>query len=131
MNLENTDCKVYRPWGWYMNIEGDDHSGFKVKKIGVNPAKKNSSGEIVPTRLSLQSHEKRSEHWVIIKGKGIARVGDDYHELAVNQHIMIQIGELHRMENAEEEILEFIEVQIGKYLGEDDIIRYEDDFGRV
>jgi mannose-1-phosphate guanylyltransferase len=114
-------AKVFRPWGWYINIEGNDNSGFKVKRIGVYPGK----------RLSLQSHNKRSEHWVITKGKAKVQVGMDFIELNINQHVYIPKETLHRMENIGEDIVEFIETQIGDYLGEDDIIRYEDDFGRV
>ena len=112
---------VYRPWGWYKNIEGNDLSGFKVKRIGVYPNKK----------LSLQSHHHRSEHWVIVKGKGKVQVGKDQIILHENQHVYIPKETLHRMENIGEEELEFVETQIGSYLGEDDIVRYEDDFGRV
>ena len=111
---------VYRPWGWYINIDGDDHSGSKVKRIGVYPGK----------RLSLQSHNQRSEHWVIVKGQAKVQVGQDFHILHPNQSIYIPIGVLHRMENIGSEMVEFIETQIGDYLGDDDIIRYEDDFGR-
>ena len=114
-------AKAYRPWGWYINIDGDDYSGSKVKRIGVYPGK----------RLSLQSHKKRSEHWVIVKGNAKVQVGEDFHLLHKNQSIYIPIGVLHRMENVGEEMVEFIETQIGEYLGEDDITRYEDDFGRV
>lgn len=112
---------VDRPWGWYTNLEGDDHTGFKVKRIGVYPGK----------RLSLQSHNNRSEHWVIVKGKATVTVGEDFHELNVNQSIMIPKGVKHRMENNTEDLIEFVETQIGDYLGEDDIIRYQDDFGRT
>jgi mannose-1-phosphate guanylyltransferase/mannose-6-phosphate isomerase len=114
-------AKAYRPWGWYTNIEGNDYSGFKVKRIGVYPKK----------RLSLQSHDKRSEHWVMIKGKAKVQVGKDFHILHKNQSVYIPIGVLHRMENIGSEMVEFIETQIGDYLGEDDIKRYQDDFGRV
>ncbi len=114
-------AKAFRPWGWYINIDGDDNSGSKVKRIGVYPGK----------RLSLQSHDRRSEHWVIVKGQAKVQVGQDFHILHPNQSIYIPIGVLHRMENIGEEMVEFIETQIGDYLGEDDIIRYEDDFGRV
>jgi mannose-1-phosphate guanylyltransferase/mannose-6-phosphate isomerase len=126
LKLENRSepychAKVYRPWGWYINVEGTDTSGFKVKRIGVYPGK----------RLSLQSHKRRSEHWVIAKGKAKVRVGDDELILHVNQHVYIPKGSLHRMENIGEELVEFVETQIGDYLGEDDIERFEDDFGRV
>lgn len=113
--------KAYRPWGWYQNIEGNDTNGFKVKRICVFSGKK----------LSLLSHDKRSEHWVIIKGSAKVQVGHDFLNLGVNQHVYIPKKTLHRMENVGPHDLEFIETQIGAYLGEDDIIRYEDDFGRV
>ena len=114
-------AKAFRPWGWYINVEGNDHSGFKVKRIGVYPGK----------RLSLQSHNHRSEHWVVVKGTAKVQVGKDFHILKKNQHVYIPIGVLHRMENVGDELVEFVETQIGDYLGEDDIVRYEDDFGRV
>ena len=122
-NREETKvhAKAYRPWGWYINVDGDDHSGSKVKRIGVYPGK----------RLSLQSHDHRSEHWVVVKGNAKVQVGQDFHILHPNQSVYIPIGVLHRMENIGEEMVEFIETQIGNYLGEDDIIRYEDDFGRI
>ncbi len=117
-----TDSSVIRPWGCYKNIEGDDTNGFKVKLITVYPGK----------RLSLQSHKYRSEHWVIVKGCAKVRVDkDDNILLKINQHVFIPKGSLHRIENIGTEILQFTETQIGEYLGEDDIIRYDDDFGRV
>jgi mannose-1-phosphate guanylyltransferase/mannose-6-phosphate isomerase len=114
-------AKAYRPWGWYICIDGDDNSGSKVKRIGVYPGK----------RLSLQSHNRRAEHWVIVKGTAKVQVGKDFHILNPNQSVYIPTGALHRMENVGTELVEFIETQIGDYLGEDDIIRYEDDFGRI
>ena len=114
-------AKVFRPWGWYINVDGGDNSGSKVKRIGVYPGK----------RLSLQSHNKRSEHWVIVKGHARVQVGDDFLNLEPNQHVYIPKKTLHRMENTGDVVVEFIETQIGSYLGEDDIVRYEDDFGRV
>jgi mannose-1-phosphate guanylyltransferase/mannose-6-phosphate isomerase len=114
-------CKVFRPWGWYVNIEGHDTNGFKVKRIGVYPGK----------RLSLQSHMSRSEHWVIVKGNAKVQVGKDFLNLESNHHVNIPKETLHRMENVGDILLEFVETQIGDYLGEDDIVRYEDDFGRV
>lgn len=113
-------AKAYRPWGWYICIDGDDNSGSKVKRIGVYPGK----------RLSLQSHKHRAEHWVIVKGIAKVQVGHDFHILHPNQSIYIPTGTLHRMENTGTDMVEFVETQIGEYLGEDDIIRYEDDFGR-
>jgi mannose-1-phosphate guanylyltransferase/mannose-6-phosphate isomerase len=110
-----------RPWGWYTTVNGNDYTGYKVKKIGVYPGK----------RLSLQSHNKRSEHWVIIKGHAKVQIGHDFLELTQNQHVYIPKQTLHRMENIGSEMVEFIETQIGEYLGEDDIVRYEDDYGRA
>jgi len=113
--------KVYRPWGWYKNVEGCDKDGFKIKRIAVYPGK----------RLSLQSHNKRAEHWVIARGKAKVQVGTTELILCKDQHVYIPVKELHRIENIGDELMEFTETQIGDYLGEDDIIRYEDDFGRV
>ena len=114
-------AKVYRPWGYYINVEGNDYSGFKIKRIGVYPGK----------RLSLQSHNHRSEHWVIVTGTAQVQVNSDIFILNSDQHIYIPIKALHRIENIGNDLMEFTETQIGNYLGEDDIIRYEDDFGRV
>ena len=113
--------KAFRHWGWYINIQGDDLSGFKVKRIAVYPGK----------RLSLQSHNHRSEHWVIVKGMAKLQVGNDTLYLTENQHVYIPKTVLHRIENIGQDLLEFVETQIGSYLGEDDIVRYQDDFGRV
>ena len=112
--------KVLRPWGSYQNIQEDEHSGYKVKIICVN----------IGQRLSLQSHNERSEHWVIVRGKGKVQIGQEFIMVEKNDHVYIPKKELHRIENIGDEILEFTETQIGFYLGEDDIIRYEDDYGR-
>jgi mannose-6-phosphate isomerase-like protein (cupin superfamily) len=113
--------KVFRPWGWYKNVEGNDNSGFKVKRIVVYPGK----------RLSLQSHNHRSEHWVMVKGEAEVLVGEKTMVLKKDQHVYIPVKTLHRITNKGDELLEFTETQIGDYLGEDDIVRYEDDFGRI
>jgi mannose-1-phosphate guanylyltransferase/mannose-6-phosphate isomerase len=112
--------KVFRPWGWYINVK-EEVGCFKIKHIGVLPQK----------RLSLQSHFHRSEHWVIVKGIAKVQIGKDEHMLYPNQHIYIPKETLHRIENIGEEMVEFVETQIGTYLEEDDIVRYEDDFGRI
>lgn len=114
---------VYKPWGWFKNIEGDDNGsqGFKVKRIGVYPGK----------RLSLQSHNYRSEHWIIVKGRAKVTLDENEIYLEKDQNIYIPLKSLHRIENIDDDILEFIETQIGDYLGEDDIIRYDDDYGRI
>ena len=113
--------KVFRPWGWYVNIDGNDHSGTKIKRLVVLPG----------MRLSLQSHEKREEHWVIVKGNARVQLGELQIELKENQYVHIPIGVTHRVENTGTDLLEIVETQVGEYLGEDDIIRYQDDFGRV
>jgi len=112
--------KVERPWGWYINVK-EEKSTFKIKHICVYPGK----------RLSLQSHNKRSEHWVMVKGNAKVQLGKDQLFLHTNQSVYIPKETLHRIENHGLENVEFVETQIGDYLEEDDIIRYEDDFGRV
>ena len=113
--------KVFRPWGYYINVEGHDTNGFKMKRISVYPGK----------RLSLQSHNYRSEHWVIVKGLAKVQVGEEEFIMGIDEHVYIPIKTLHRIENIGTDLMEFTETQIGNYLGEDDIIRYEDDFNRV
>lgn len=111
--------KVYRPWGWYDSLENDD--GFQVKRINVKPGAK----------LSLQSHKFRSEHWTVIKGTGEVTVNDNISILSVNESIYIPLGAKHRLCNPGIDDLEIIEVQVGSYLGEDDIERYDDTYGRL
>ncbi len=112
---------VDRPWGNFITLDGDDYSGYKVKKITILP----------DNRLSLQKHQHRSEHWVITKGSVQIRIDADTHILNVNQSIYIPTSAIHRVENIGTTNAELIEIQIGKYLGEDDIERLEDDYGRV
>jgi mannose-6-phosphate isomerase len=108
-----------RPWGMYEVLtEGE---GYKVKRIEVKPGH----------RLSLQMHENRTEHWVIVAGEALATVGEREIRLQVNQEVMIPIKTKHRIMNAGESPLVFIEVQCGSYLGEDDITRFEDDYNRT
>lgn len=111
--------KVYRPWGWYDSLEQGDR--FQVKRIMVNP------GAI----LSLQLHRHRSEHWVIVQGTARVTCGDKTIILNENQSVFIPVGEKHRVENSGQVALEIIEVQSGSYLGEDDIVRLEDQYGRA
>lgn len=110
--------EVHRPWGSYDSV--DVGTGFQVKRIKVKPG----------ARLSLQSHARRAEHWIVVRG--IARVtrDNDVFELFANQSTYIPIGARHRLENPGSEMLELVEVQSGDYLGEDDIVRYEDLYGR-
>ncbi len=110
--------KVYRPWGYYINLlEGE---GYKVKMIKINPNK----------RLSLQKHFHRSEHWVVVSGTATIVKGDKKFILRPNESTYIPMGEIHRIENNGKIPVKIIEVQVGEYLGEDDIVRLEDDFGR-
>jgi len=111
--------KVYRPWGWYDSIEAGLH--FQVKRLHINPGAK----------LSLQIHHKRAEHWVVVSGKATAIRGEEILTLAEGDSIYIPIGVMHSLENNTNEQLEIIEVQSGTYLGEDDIVRFEDMYGRV
>ena len=110
--------KVYRPWGSFDSIDRGEH--FQVKHITVNPGKK----------LSLQKHQHRAEHWVVVCGSARVTVGEESFTLAENESTYIPIGVVHRLENPTDEPLKIIEVQSGSYLGEDDIVRLEDDFNR-
>jgi len=110
---------VLRPWGYYDSI--DNGNGFQVKRILVNPGAK----------LSLQKHGHRAEHWVVVKGKAQVTCGKKTFQLIENQSTYIPLGEVHRLENIEDIPLEIIEIQTGTYLGEDDIIRIEDDYART
>ena len=110
--------KVFRPWGWYDTIDVGDQ--FKVKRIQVNPGES----------LSLQKHTKRAEHWVVVKGTAEVTCGDKLITLKENESTFIPLGEQHRLSNPSTDILEIIEVQSGAYLGEDDIVRIDDGYGR-
>ncbi|MEW6130822.1 MAG: phosphomannose isomerase type II C-terminal cupin domain [Acidobacteriota bacterium] len=111
--------KDERPWGMYEVL--DEGVGFKVKRIEVKPGQ----------RLSLQSHENRSEHWVVVSGEALITLDEKEIHLKVNQDISIPVQTKHRVANPGNEKLVFIEVQCGSYLGEDDIKRYDDDYHRV
>lgn len=110
--------KVHRPWGWYDSI--DEGPRFKVKRIQVNPK----------ASLSLQKHHHRAEHWIVVKGTAEITNGDKTILLTENQSTYIPLGETHRLANPRTIPLEIIEVQSGSYLGEDDIVRFEDNYGR-
>ncbi len=111
--------KVHRPWGWYDSI--DEGGRFKVKRIQVKP---NAS-------LSLQKHHHRAEHWIVVTGTAEITNGDKVLTLTENQSTYIPLGEIHRLANPGTIPLEIIEVQSGSYLGEDDIVRFEDTYGRA
>lgn len=110
---------VFRPWGSYTVLE--EGPGYKVKRVTVNPG----------GRLSLQMHHKRSEHWVVIAGTARVTRGDEVLDLRVGESTAIPVETRHRLENPGREILHIIEVQNGPYLGEDDIVRFQDDYGRT
>ena len=111
--------EVYRPWGKYDSI--DQGNGYQVKRITVNPGAK----------LSLQKHHHRSEHWVVVSGVAKVTNGDETFLLKKNESTYIPVGSIHSLENPTEDYLELIEVQSGSYLGEDDIVRFEDNYGRA
>ncbi|KMZ13936.1 Mannose-1-phosphate guanylyltransferase (GDP) [Candidatus Burkholderia humilis] len=114
----NIHRKVYRPWGYYDSI--DAGKGFHVKRIVVNPG----------ARLSLQMHHHRSEHWIVVRGTAWVTRGEETFLLPENESTYIALGQIHRLENPGKVPLEIIEVQSGNYLGEDDIVRLEDNYGR-
>lgn len=114
-----TANKVHRPWGSYQDI--DRGSGFRAKRITVRPG----------GRLSLQRHEHRAEHWVVVDGTATVTKGEQEIELNANQSIYIPAGEKHRLENRSDTDIHLIEVQTGDYLEEDDIVRLEDSYGRL
>jgi mannose-1-phosphate guanylyltransferase/mannose-6-phosphate isomerase len=111
--------RVYRPWGSYETV--DEGERFKVKRITVKPG----------AALSLQMHRHRAEHWIVVTGKALVTVGEKQVLLEANESIYIPLEEKHRLENPGDAPLELIEVQSGEYLGEDDIVRFEDHYGRL
>ena len=111
--------QVFRPWGSYDSIDSDE--GFQVKRLIVNP------GAV----LSLQKHARRAEHWVVVRGTARITLDDQVFDLGVNESTYIPIGAVHRIENPGEEPVHIVEVQCGDYLGEDDIVRLEDNYGRA
>jgi mannose-1-phosphate guanylyltransferase / mannose-6-phosphate isomerase len=116
---KNLHRKVYRPWGWYDSIDEDEN--FKVKRIQVKPG----------ASLSLQMHHHRAEHWIVVKGVAEITNGTEIFILRENQSTYIPKGQIHRLTNPGEKILEIIEIQSGSYLGEDDIVRFEDSYAMV
>ena len=115
--------RTLRPWGWYETVS--EVPGNKIKRIGVAPGQ----------RLSLQKHHQRAEHWVVVRGTAIVTLGKPDGSmseimLSVGQHCDIALGQVHRLANPGSIPLEIIEVQSGSYLGEDDIVRFEDTYGR-
>jgi mannose-6-phosphate isomerase len=108
-----------RPWGSYTVL--DDEPTFKVKRIEVLPGK----------RLSYQRHARRSEHWFIVHGTAVVTLDGERREVSSGDAVDVPVGTDHRIENASDQLVVFIEVQHGDYFGEDDIVRLEDDYGRT
>ncbi len=114
----DTLARDYRPWGWYESLVVGPH--FQVKRIVVYPG----------AALSLQSHRHRAEHWVVVEGTARATIDDKVQQIGANQSAYIPPGIVHRLENPDTQPLTLIEVQTGSYLGEDDIVRYDDVYAR-
>jgi mannose-1-phosphate guanylyltransferase/mannose-6-phosphate isomerase len=118
-DLTELPAVVHRPWGTYATLKQEE--GYQVKRITVAPGQK----------LSLQYHHKRAEHWVVTQGKAIVQVGDEEFETGPGEYRYIPLGEKHRLTNIGETELVLVEVQVGSYLGEDDIVRLDDIYGRT
>lgn len=114
----DSHSRVHRPWGSYQSLDRGER--FQVKRIVVKPG----------SRLSLQKHDHRAEHWVVVRGSARATIGDDVRMVYENESVYVPIGVVHRLENPGKIPLELIEVQTGSYLDEDDIVRIEDDYRR-
>jgi mannose-1-phosphate guanylyltransferase / mannose-6-phosphate isomerase len=110
--------RIYRPWGYYQDVDAAPR--YRVKRIVVKPG----------STLSLQKHFHRSEHWVVVKGTAEITLGNDVRSVHENESVYIPIGSIHRLANPGKISLELIEVQVGSYLGEDDIVRLDDVYGR-
>jgi mannose-6-phosphate isomerase-like protein (cupin superfamily) len=108
----------HRPWGWFETLSFGFR--FQVKQIMVHPG----------SSLSLQIHVHRAEHWVVVKGAALVTIGKTKKLVSENESVFIPLGEVHRLENPGKVDLHLIEIQTGAYLGEDDIVRYEDDYAR-
>lgn len=110
--------RTERPWGWYETIS--EVPGNKIKRIGVHPGQ----------QLSLQKHHQRAEHWVVTTGTARVTLDDRQFDLQPGEYCDIAIGQVHRLANLTNGPVEIVEVQFGSYLGEDDIVRLQDDYGR-
>lgn len=117
--LPNIHVTAHRPWGTYTIL--DESEGYKIKRIVVKPGK----------RLSLQKHHHRSEHWIVVSGTALVTKGTEEYTVHANESTYIPMDEVHRLENVEKIPLVMIEAQVGEYIGEDDIVRIEDDFKRI
>jgi mannose-6-phosphate isomerase-like protein (cupin superfamily) len=110
--------RTQRPWGWYETVS--EVAGNKIKRIGVSPGQ----------QISLQRHRQRAEHWVVVQGTAQVTLGERVFDLGVGGHCDIALGQVHRLANRTTTPVEIVEVQFGAYLGEDDIERLQDDYGR-
>ena len=122
--MNTTSCietieRTERPWGWYETVS--EVAGNKVKRIRVHPGQ----------QLSLQKHHQRAEHWVVVLGTARITLDERQFDLQTGQACDIAVGQVHRLSNLTAEPVEIVEVQFGDYLGEDDIVRLEDKYGRV
>ena len=119
MTKSDSDGRVERPWGSFLVIHtGDDH---RVKIITIEPGHE----------LSLQLHERRSEHWVVLSGRATGRIGDEVFEMGPGDDARVPVGVKHRLANPGDTQLKILESQLGDYLAEDDIVRFEDHYGRI
>ena len=114
----DTFPKDHRPWGWFESLAYGDR--FRVKRICVKPG----------GLLSLQSHKYRSEHWTVVEGMAKVTINEKVKMVSEGESVYVPLGAVHRLENAGKASVVLIEVQIGTYLGEDDIVRYEDVYAR-
>lgn len=112
-------ARTQRPWGWYQTVS--ESQGYKIKRIGILPGQ----------QISLQKHHQRAEHWVVVQGTAHVTLGERSLDLTLGQHCDIALGQVHRLANLTTHPLEIVEVQFGAYLGEDDIVRLSDDYGRA
>ncbi|BCO25694.1 alginate biosynthesis protein AlgA [Rhodoferax lithotrophicus] len=110
--------RTVRPWGWFETVS--EAPGHKIKRIAVLPGQ----------RISLQKHAQRAEHWVVVQGTARVTLDDHTVDLNMGEHCDIALGQVHRLTNVTQQLVEIIEVQFGAYLGEDDIERLGDDYGR-
>ena len=115
--------RTLRPWGWYESVSSvsSQIEGIKLKRIGVLPGQ----------QISLQKHQHRREHWVVLQGVARVTLEDQIFDLNPGEHCDIAIGQVHRLANLTSALVEILEVQMGENLSEDDIIRLQDDYGRV
>ena len=108
-----------RPWGWFETVS--EEPGNKIKRLCV----------LAGQQISLQKHTRRAEHWLVLRGTAHITLGDRVFDLMQGQHCDIALGQVHRLANLTSTVVEIVEVQFGEYLGEDDVIRLSDDYGRL